>query len=129
MSRWYLDSSAALKIVLDEAESSALALAIDRADAQLVGCWLLETEMLRAVPRNPDLTYAQVKNVLEYVDIVKTPRATFQSAGYLPGAHLRSLDAIHLAAAIATSVDAVLTYDTRMADSAAELGLRVLAPA
>jgi len=129
MSRWYVDSSAALKIALDEAESSALAAVIDEADAQLVGCWLLETEMLRAVPRNPDLTYEQVKDLLEFVDIIKTPRSTFQSAGYLPGVYLRSLDAIHLAAAVATNVDAVLTYDARMAESARELGLRVLAPA
>ncbi len=129
MSRWYVDSSAALKIVLDEAESAALASAIDDADPQLVACWLLETEMLRAVPRHPDLTYEQVKEALEFINIVKTPRSTFQSAGYLPGAHLRSLDAIHLAAAVATNADTVLTYDTRMAESAREIGLRVLAPA
>lgn len=129
MSRWYLDSSAALKIVLDEDESASLTAVIDGADAQLIGCWLLETELLRAVPRNPDLTYQQVRDLVEYVDIVRTPRATFQAAGYLPGAHLRSLDAIHLAAAVAANVDAVLTYDSRMADSARDLGLRVLAPA
>lgn len=129
MTRWYVDSSAALKMTLNEAESSALAAAIDDADAQLVGCWLLETEMLRAVPRNPELTYEQVTSLLEFIDIIKTPRSTFQSAGYLPGAYLRSLDAIHLAAAVATNVDAVLTYDTRMAESARDLGLKVLAPA
>lgn len=128
MSRWYVDSSAALKLALNEAESVLLAQAIDVADAQLVGCWLLETEMLRAVPRNPDLTYEQVSAVLEFVDLFETPRATYREAGYLPGVHLRSLDAVHLAAAVQANADAVLTYDTRMAESARLLGLSVLAP-
>ena len=43
-------------------------------------------------------------------------------------AELRSLDAIHLAAAIAVGADAVLTYDARLATSAEAVGLSVLAP-
>ncbi|MCX6396212.1 MAG: type II toxin-antitoxin system VapC family toxin [Propionibacteriales bacterium] len=129
MSRWYVDSSAALKIALNEPESAALAKTIDDADPQLVGCWLLETEMLRAVPRNPDLTYEQVTAALEFIDLVETPRSTFREAGYLPGHHLRSLDAVHLAAAVQASVDAIVTYDHRMAESARDLGIKVLAPA
>ena len=42
---------------------------------------------------------------------------------------LRSLDALHLAAAIRLGVDAVVTYDTRMTQAARDLGLVVLAPA
>lgn len=44
---------------------------------------------------------------------------------------LRSLDAIHLAAAqlIAPRLDSVVTYDRRMALGAAALGLIVTAPA
>jgi predicted nucleic acid-binding protein len=41
---------------------------------------------------------------------------------------LRSLDAIHLAAAIAVGADSLLTYDDRLASSAAAVGLNVLAP-
>ncbi|WP_345784275.1 PIN domain-containing protein [Rathayibacter soli] len=46
-----------------------------------------------------------------------------------PGANLRSLDALHLAAAIRIGVEHVVTYDARMADSARALGLSVFAPA
>ncbi|MBF4161147.1 hypothetical protein [Nocardioides acrostichi] len=50
------------------------------------------------------------------------------NAGLLPGSHLRSLDALHLAAALALDVDAVLTYDQRLAQSCRDLGIDVLAP-
>jgi predicted nucleic acid-binding protein len=56
------------------------------------------------------------------------PSSLFREAGLLPGVGLRSLDALHLAAALRLDVDAVLTYDTRMVDSAAELGLRAFGP-
>lgn len=41
---------------------------------------------------------------------------------------LRSLDAIHLASAIAVGADALLTYDDRLAPAARFAGLEVLAP-
>ena len=41
---------------------------------------------------------------------------------------LHPLDALHLAAAIRLEVEAVLTYDARMTESATALGLDVLAP-
>ena len=46
----------------------------------------------------------------------------------LRGAGPRSLDALHLGAAIRLEVEAVLTYDVRMAEAATSLGLDVLAP-
>jgi predicted nucleic acid-binding protein len=53
------------------------------------------------------------------------------AAADLPPRILRSLDAIHLAAArsFGVSLDAVVTYDKRMADAALALGLRCVAPA
>ncbi len=41
---------------------------------------------------------------------------------------LRSLDAIHLASALAVGADTLLTYDMRLADSAAATGLEILQP-
>jgi len=52
----------------------------------------------------------------------------FREAGLFPGAALRSLDALHLAAAVRLGADAVVTYDARMATSARGLGLAVVAP-
>lgn len=128
MSLWYLDTSAALKLVVEESESDALAQDIDREQPDLVACWLLETEMRRAAQREEHLTQQIVSEFLEGVGLYEVPSSLFREAGVLPGAHLRSLDALHVAAAIRIGVDCVVTYDSRLTDSARSLGLKVLAP-
>lgn len=56
--------------------------------------------------------------------------ATFARAAELDPAVLRSLDAVHLAAAwrLGDDLEGIVTDDDRMADAAAVLGLRVLSP-
>lgn len=129
MSLWYLDTSAALKLVVEEPESEALAQGIDREQPDLVACWLLETEMRRAAQREEALTQEIVSEFLEGVGLYEVPSSLFREAGLLPGAHLRALDALHLAAAIRIGVDRVVTYDSRLSDSARFLGLSIFAPA
>ncbi len=129
MTRLYLDTSAALKLVLDEPESAALVAHLDRQRPELLACWLLETELRRAAVREPALTQTAVSDLLTGVALHGTPASLFREAGLLPGPHLRSLDALHLAAALRLGVDRLLTYDGRMASAARELGLAVLAPA
>lgn len=129
MTRWYIDSSAAMKLVLREAESGALLDQMDADRPSLVSCRLLETEMRRAAHRSGDLSQEKVTTFLEKVNLFDVPNHLFTEAGLLPGARLRSLDAIHVAAAVALDAPVVLTYDTRMAESARDLGLRVLSPA
>lgn len=128
MSPWYVDTSAALKLMVEEQESDALARAVDEAAPQLVGCWLLETELRRIAQRVPALTQEHVSQFLDGVDLYEVPASLFREAGLLPGADLRSLDALHLAAAVRIGVDHLLTYDLRMGSAARELGLRVLSP-
>ena len=128
MSRWYLDTSAALKLMAEEAESDALARAIDGDQPDLVACWLLETELRRAVHREEALSQALVTDFLDGVAIYAMPASLYREAGLLPGPALRSLDALHLAAAVRIGVERVVTYDTRMAESARLLGLTVIAP-
>ncbi len=129
MSVWYLDTSAALKLVVEEPESAALAQSIDREQPDLVACWLLETEMRRAAQREDGLTHELVTEFLEGVGLYEVPASLFREAGVLPGTHLRSLDALHLAAAIRIGVDRIVSYDSRLNDSALSLGLSVFAPA
>lgn len=128
MTRWYVDTSAALKLVVEEAESDALARAIDAEQPDLVACWLLETELRRAAQRETAIGQEVVSELLQGIDLYAMPGSLFREAGLLPGANLRSLDAVHLAAAVRIGVDEVLTYDTRMAESAASLGISVSAP-
>lgn len=128
MSRWYLDTSAALKLLIEEPESGVLAEMVDRAGPELVACMLLETELRRAAQRIGELAQENVTAFLDGVNLYEVPPSLFREAGLLPGAGLRSLDAIHLAAAIRLGADRVLTYDSRMAVAARDLGLVVLAP-
>lgn len=128
MTRSYLDTSAALKLVVHEPESVALAEELRLRGTTLVACLLLETELRRVVARESALTQQAVSELLRGVDLYELPPPLFTEAGLLPGATLRSLDALHLAAAIRLEVDAVITYDARMAEAAVSLGMAVLAP-
>lgn len=128
MSRWYLDTSAALKLLIEEAQSAPLAESIDHERPDLVACLLLETELRRCAHRIDELTQEAVSEFLTGIDLYEVPPPLFTEAGLLPGADLRSLDALHLAAAVRVSADRVVTYDRRMALAANKLGSVVHAP-
>lgn len=125
---WYLDTSAAMKLLVEEAESVLLAAAVDDEGPALVACRLLETELRRAAQREEALDQDRVTEFLEGIDLYEMPASLYRQAGLLPGSSLRSLDALHLAAAIALDVDAVLTYDVRLAAAAHEVGVTVVQP-
>jgi len=128
LTTWYLDTSAALKLIVEETESESLARTITRQQPGLVACCLLETELRRAAARHPELSQSMVLTLLDSVTLYDVPSSLFREAGLLPGTSLRSLDAIHLAAALRLGADALVTYDVRMLEAAHELGLHTLAP-
>lgn len=128
MSRYYLDTSAAAKFLVDEAESGPLAEWADTADTRLVATHLVETELRRFAHRH-GLPQADVSAILTRVDIHDLPPSLYREAGLLPGKALRSLDALHLASSIRLDVDALVTYDLRLTEAAETAGLRVHAPA
>lgn len=126
MTLTYLDTSAAMKLIVAEAESEVLtdALATDR---DLVASWLLHTELHCAAGRHPnDVDRDDVRRVLDTVNLVDLTRGDMIAAGtHVP---LRSNDAIHLAVAIRLGVDELVTYDAELAAAARAAGLSVLAP-
>ena len=126
--RIYVDTSAAAKLVIQEAESDALARYLDASDAELASSVLLETELRRMAVRH-ELSQAAVSEVLDRFDLVDPDHAMFVEAGLLPGKHLRSLDAVHIAVANRIGADAIIAYDTRLCESARAVGMRVVAPA
>jgi predicted nucleic acid-binding protein len=75
-----------------------------------------------------ELAQTAMTHLLERFDLVEIDRSLHREAGLLPGRHLRSLDALHLAAALRVGADAMVTYDRRQADAADAAGLLVLAP-
>jgi len=126
MTSVYIDTSAAVKLLVEEAESAALVQYLDQPDVEIVACLLLETELRRFAVRH-DIPQPDVTAILDTTSLYEMPRSLYYEAGILTGRSLRSLDALHLGAALRLGADAVVCYDTRMQDSAAELGLEVLA--
>lgn len=125
----YLDASAAGKLLVDEPESDAVARHLDHVieRSDVVSSALLETELRRLAVRE-ELSQEAVSLLLERLDIVEPSRSLFHEAGLLPGAGLRSLDALHLATALRVEADEVVTFDARMLAAAAELGLSAVSP-
>jgi predicted nucleic acid-binding protein len=127
----YLDSSAILKIVVSEPESKAL--------LEFLGDWpnrisseLARTEVLRAL-RRANVTATQFRRgqkTLERIGLVPIDTRVLNDAALLKPTTLRSLDAIHLATAIALrqELGGVVTYDGRLSAAATASKLAVWAP-
>ncbi len=127
---FYLDTSAAVKLVVVEKGSAALRRWLVARDERIVSSDLLRTELLRATRRAAPEQMVQARSVLESLILVKLSTAVCERAAMLEPGLLRSLDALHLAAAleIGDELEAVVTYDRRMAEGAQALGIGVVAP-
>ncbi len=135
MALFYADASALVKVVRDEPESHTLRNFL--ADADLVSCELVLTEIPRAIRRaaghdprlNLDLLMDRAGEVVDALGLLPLERALFLAAGALSEPALRALDAIHVAAAIDLApVDGFVTYDERQAATARLAGLRTMSP-
>jgi predicted nucleic acid-binding protein len=125
----YLDASALVKLVVEEPQSDALQDWLgSRSD--MVTCALARTEVVRAVSPGGREPVSRARQLLDRLDLIQLDDELLDLAGELRGP-LRSLDAIHLAAALelGDELDVIVTYDAQMARAAESLGLRVIAPA
>jgi uncharacterized protein len=106
----YLDTSAVLKLVIDEAESTELARTLTRFSADgeiLTASMLLYNELHCAARRRAGaaIPARTINTVLAAINLVDLSRDDLMFAAALPG-RLRSTDAIHLATAIRLRTDA-----------------------
>ncbi len=126
----YLDGSAFLKLVVEEAESAAAAAFLAGRDARRVASALLRTEAVRAVRHLGPEALPTVREGLRRVDLIAIDDRILDAAGILEPRVLRTLDAIHLATALAVGDDleAIVTYDERMVEAARLLGLPIATP-
>lgn len=125
----YLDSSALVKLVVAETESDALAGHL-RAHPDRVSCALARVEVIRAVRAHGQQAVIRARQLLQRISLVRVDDLLLDEAAALNHANLRSLDAIHLAAARALGhgLTEVVTFDRRMAHAAERMGLVVAAP-
>lgn len=91
---------------------------------------LLRTEALRVARRVSQAALESTRDRLERMALMAVTTDTYQRAGELDPGVLRSLDALHLAAALrlGDDLDGIVTYDDRMTDATHTLGLKALAP-
>jgi predicted nucleic acid-binding protein len=125
----YLDASAIVKTVIEEPESKALRRFL-RTFRIKASAGLARAEVLRAVRRAEPDTVPRAYEALERLLLVSVSEDILDSAGLLDPPELRTLDAIHLAAArtLSPQLGALVTYDQRMAVAAGSLGFPIEAP-
>lgn len=125
----YLDSSALVKLVVAESESAALQREL-RGEPERASCALARVEVVRAVRPHGAAAVARARRLLRRLDLIQLDEELLDAAAMVDGGLLRSLDAIHLAAALLLGDDltSIITYDQRMTAAAAAVGLTVSAP-
>ena len=92
---------------------------------------LLRTEAVRAARRSRlPLYMLRVEDGISQLDLIRIDAARYTAAGVVDPPELRSLDAIHLAAALslADDLEGLVTYDGRLAAAARAHGITVVSP-
>lgn len=129
MAGTYLDSSAIVKLAVEEPESGPLRRHLRRR-GPLTSSALARTEVLRALLKEGEAGFARGREVLGRLNLVRVNDRVLSTAGAMLPSELRSLDAIHLATALQLGDDVrqLVTYDERMAEAARTVGLRTASP-
>lgn len=126
----YLDTSALVKLVVEEVETAALIAWIGAEGQDMVSSDLARTELLRAVRRGAPDRVVRARDVLDAITLLELTTQIYEEAARIDPPLLRTLDAVHLAAALdlGDDLDVIVTYDDRLAEAAAANGVRATAP-
>lgn len=129
MATVYVDTSAYGRALLDEPDRDAIAEALSRFDKR-VSSRLLLIE-LRRLARRHGLD-DDANELLSDTMLLPLDETILAAAETIQPANVATLAAIHLATVVRLArggdLDALMTYDARLAAGAAHHGLRVLAP-
>jgi len=118
-----------VKLVIAEPESSALRRFL-RDEPDRASCSLARVEVPRAVRGHGAAAITRAGRLLRRLNLVTIDDDLLDAAAALDPRVLRSLDALHLAAAqlFGDELNAIVTYDRRMAAAAQLVDLQVAAP-
>lgn len=126
----YLDTSALVKLVIEETESAALEQWLVLQEQPITTSVLGRVELVRACRRvHPDSVPA-AQLLLGDLPLVPLTSWVVETAENIGPAELRSLDALHLASAfeLDTALNGFVAYDKRLRDAAVHVGLPVMTP-
>ena len=126
----YADSSALVKLVIEEPESASLERYLDGGPV-LATSRIALVEVLRATAlANPAQEVREgAERLLASCMLVDVSDGLLRTAAGLASAAVRTLDAIHLASALRVDADELVAYDRHLIAAAAERGLVVSSPA
>jgi predicted nucleic acid-binding protein len=118
-----------VKLVLREPETTALRRHVAGTQRR-TSSTIAVVEVTRAATLGDPhpATLGELRRILEETDLIVPDRALIDHAAELTSRRVRSLDAIHLATALAVEPDEFVAYDQRLLDAAAEAGLTVASP-
>ncbi len=131
MSLYYADTSAVIKLLVEQTHSKAFAAFYDaHGDAEWVSSALLRIEVTRAVARAMPALLPDARDLLLAFSFVAMDDEIVEGAMNEPDRGLRCLDAIHLATArvLAPELDALVTYDDRLIRAATDAGMTTVSP-
>jgi len=131
MGLYYVDTSAAIKLLIEETHSTAFATFYDaRAEAEWVSSALLRIEVIRTVARARSVLLPDARDLLLAFSYIAIDDEIVEAAMNEPDRCLRPLDAIHLATArlLGPDLDALVTYDDRLATAASDAGMVTATP-
>jgi predicted nucleic acid-binding protein len=131
VSLYYVDTSAALKLLVEESHSKAFAAFYDGASAATwASSALLRIEVMRAVTRVFPAVVPDARELLLAFDFVSIDDDIVDMAMNEPDRMLRSLDAIHLATArvLGPDLTGLATYDDRLAAAGRDAGFEIVGP-
>jgi hypothetical protein len=126
----YVDTSAAMKLIVAEPGSAELQRWLRPRMGEVFSSDLLRTEFLRAVRRSVPARESLAREILESMPIIRLSVEIYERAALIEPSRLRSLDALHLAAAIEPGVEleGIVTYDDRLAAAARVHGIETVSP-
>ena len=125
----YLDTSAFVKLIVAEPESPALRRYLRRR-GQPASAGLIRTEAVRTLKPHGATSVATARRAFNRMLLIRLNAGLLDRAGELEPLELRTLDAIHLAAAesLGTDLGVIVAYDQRLVDATTNLGLPVSSP-
>ena len=127
MSRIYLDSSVALRTILDVPERGRLLQWMQKSGMVYVSSRLLRTEVIRVL-RREGRSLKEAAPLLDRVGILDLTSETHTIAESIER-HINTLDALHLATALLVGEPMIIaTHDANMKLVAKDLGFDVVDP-
>ena len=126
--RWYIDSSAIIKLIKPELETKTL---LQQLPPSITTSQLSRVEVIRTINVNFAELLEDAYDILSDIPMVAVDHSVLLAAENLPTfIKLRALDSIHIATAFSmkSEIEGVVTYDKEMVKAASALGFKTMSP-